>query len=416
MRHGVLLVAILLASVDAFGRKKGKKGAAAVMRDELDQEPKDALRTQADAKGNQEAEDMQRIQADGMSNPRAYEVTSEAETDALGSTQLAALAATLAALFIGILIIGAPLWRDFMAAREKSRAKAREASSAEEATKLANAWLAKKEQLRTEQTMPPSPPSRVPPPEAAVCWGCGVRASDDATFKACAKCVQQGIHPPCLFCSATCMKTTWPRHKQWHVEEQRRREALESERVRAAIQTIESCPERIAVPAKRPTKRNKAASKSGVEEVAAERAGGVGSDTSASEYESQLAKAERQQADRERTQLSTAFTALAAQLERDNGTATLAASRTDFGKLITQIDELLGVVHDDDQVDSLFALTAADEAERRGREYADQSTVDLKTFLHANSTLEWFLAAQHEGREKEAPKKEVGVAEVEQVD
>ncbi|KAL8455898.1 hypothetical protein Emag_000272 [Eimeria magna] len=47
------------------------------------------------------------------------------------------------------------------------------------------------------------------------CQGCGQRETKDRGFLSCPKCLDLGISPNC-FCSQSCFKEAWPRHKAVH--------------------------------------------------------------------------------------------------------------------------------------------------------------------------------------------------------
>ena len=362
------------------------------------------------------------------------------------------LSAALTAIAIAIVVVGKPVWEELIC---EPRRKAAEASRAEQEVSFANAWQARKQQQLQQQLKPqvekqpqqqvgqpppPPPPSPPTPPttpqqqqqphlqkqeqkqertpshatvgrgapsqaspadksaDEAGCWGCNAHG---AGFKACSRCVQLGIGPPSRFCSADCLASAWPRHKEWHAAQQRERAARERAAIEQALVSAERSGDRISVPARRPPK---VSSRKVSSEVSSEEARAAGGGVSAPHRPSaasdddhaQLARAERQQAERERAQLAAAFTHLIDQLERDNadalaaaGGGALTAPRAQFGELVRQVDGLLDTQHTAAQVDALFAASA------------EEGRVRLRDFLEKPSTLDWFLRRLEDGSEGE---------------
>ena len=297
---------------------------------------------------------------------------------------------TIVVCSILIYIVGKPLWRDIMAATQ-----------VENDANAGNAYLSRKQQQQSRTKNEETQHSARDESKASVeeeetadstanhnCWGCGAQGH---SYKACSLCVESKMDMVCRFCSPECLRSNWPRHKQWHAA-QADRNVLE-EAMRAAEQNAQ----RISVPAKRETKRKTSAATAlagndtGGTDAGGnplkDGAGGKGSTGQGSaghgagEDDAQLQRAVRQQAERERTQLAAAFRHLCEQIERDNKGA-MAASRHDFGRLVKQIDDLLQEQHGAAEVDALFADFAEGEDGR----------VDLRAFLHAPRAVEWFLS------------------------
>ncbi|KAL8436367.1 hypothetical protein ACSSS7_001767 [Eimeria intestinalis] len=47
------------------------------------------------------------------------------------------------------------------------------------------------------------------------CQGCGKKESEQSRFMSCPRCIDLEISPNC-FCSQSCFKEAWPRHKALH--------------------------------------------------------------------------------------------------------------------------------------------------------------------------------------------------------
>ena len=334
--------------------------------------------------------------ADGTADTSHKAETSSERTDADWQLYLM-LTATLIVISAGIISVALPLWRDVT--QGLAKAKAERVSREEEDMTLADAWLKRKNASNAwMQQQEFRLAAEAAGDNSTGCWGCGAIG---AGFKACSKCVEEQLASPCLFCSPSCMKDAWPRHKQWHAaRQQQQQDAAERKAIETALRAVEQGGERISVPAKRPTinKRSKAGEGQQQQQTSSAGAGGGGaaecttvaeSDTAA--YNNQLDRAEQQQEARERVQLANAFAHLTEQLERDN-TGALDAKREDFGKLVAQIECLMETRHTSAQVDALF-----ESSQSGGR-------VDLRAFLQQPSTLDWFLASEPVRPESQARK------------
>ena len=52
------------------------------------------------------------------------------------------------------------------------------------------------------------------------CWGCGKKApADGPRFLSCGLCKARKLIK-CNFCSDACFKEHWPRHEEWHAEQE----------------------------------------------------------------------------------------------------------------------------------------------------------------------------------------------------
>jgi hypothetical protein len=302
--------------------------------------------------------------------------------------RLAFVCGTVALCTWIVFLVGKPLLRDLMADLPASQVEA-------DAT-AGNAHLARKQQQQQQEkddkeenkanhgelTASYAEDEKTSVASHA-CWGCGASGT---SFKACALCVQNKMELPCRFCSSNCLKTHWPRHKHWHTSQ------AEHVAIQQALRAAEDNGERISVPAKRTPKR-KGEAKTGT----TNQQGAAAGDESAT-----LERAEKQQSDRERSQLSHALVHLSEQLERDNAGGSLAASRADFGRLVAQIDELLEARRATKAIDACFNGLAVD-----GR-------VDLRAFLHAPSTVAWFLSDGTRSSVGQAVNKPINTGNVEE--
>ena len=307
-------------------------------------------------------------------------------------TSTAALAMTVLAILAAVVVIGAPVWRELVIVpRAKAKAIAQETARVEAEVKAANEWLERKRGSETVAKCASRAPAN------KTCWGCGALGSG---YKACAKCVSLGLEEPCVFCSADCLASSWPRHKAWHASQvtssqpaphQTPQSTKEQEDIQAALRAVEQRGERIAVPVKRPTKRKAEPKTGGKEqehrpleqplEQPSNPSSAADGEKQMSDYNAQLERAEEQQKARERSQLATAFEQLIEQLQRDNPGKALEATRDNFGKLVAQIEVLLSSErHNDTQVGRLFESEAVN------------AKVDLRAFLSKESTIDWFLA------------------------
>ena len=52
-----------------------------------------------------------------------------------------------------------------------------------------------------------------------VCWGCGKEPPADVTFRRCQRCAELRL-PSSYFCGEECMRANWPRHKEYHKEQE----------------------------------------------------------------------------------------------------------------------------------------------------------------------------------------------------
>lgn len=57
------------------------------------------------------------------------------------------------------------------------------------------------------------------------CWGCDALPPSSGKFQCCSKCREEGL-PPSFFCSRKCLLEHWPRHKKWHLEQQKQKATL----------------------------------------------------------------------------------------------------------------------------------------------------------------------------------------------
>lgn len=273
------------------------------------------------------------------------------------------LAVALAVLAVTLYAAAAPLWREFVSEpRALADARAKEDIRIQTETDAANAWLKKKEEVFNEVA---------------------------ASFEKEASAVTSSEKPPAAVISSEkspAAKRAVDLQQQREEEERKKREA---EAIDAAIRAVEQSSDRMALPVKRSTKRKSA-------KGAKDKSAGANNEN-VDDYDAQLERATRQQAQRERTQLSTAFDALRKQLEGDNPGSELRASREEFGQLVKQIEELLDVRHTAAELDEHFA------------EYAQDGRIDLREFLRRESTIDWFQSdAVKKGQQERGSGKQLG--------